>query len=249
MSSDKFKLPNSSYEEITKIIKAYGHFDEAASLDDVSKLISMNNTVISRNIGFLLEIDILTPGKKKALTKEGKDLARALEHEMPDEIRQSWNKLIENNEFLSKLLAAIKIRNGMDENTFQSHIAYSAGQPKKPQFMTGARTIIDILKASEVLIEEDGKFTLSKNLKSSTVHGNANTQTQGATIEKKIETKSISKPEGAFIVHENNEHGLKISIDVRVNCDFQDLDQLGGKLKKVIEEINSRDDNKTDEAN
>jgi hypothetical protein len=142
MADDKFKLPQSSYEELTKIIKAYGHFDEPAELTAVSRLVSLHTTIISRNAGFLVAVGVLEGGSKKTATVIGRELAHALEHEMPDEIRGSWQKIVTENEFLSKILAAIRIRNGMDHQTLESHVAYSA-EPKKPQFMT-ARNIIDI---------------------------------------------------------------------------------------------------------
>lgn len=37
---DVFKLPQSSYEEITKIIKAYGHLTAEAGLEEVSRGLS-----------------------------------------------------------------------------------------------------------------------------------------------------------------------------------------------------------------
>jgi len=41
MADDKFKLPLSSYEELTKIIKSYGHFNAPAGLEEVRKFIGM----------------------------------------------------------------------------------------------------------------------------------------------------------------------------------------------------------------
>lgn len=131
MPAEKFKLPTSSYEELTKIIKGYGHLERPANLDEVSRVTGIGTTVISGNAGFLLELNILEPGAKKAITSNGRSLAHALEHEMPDEMRSCWQTVVLGNDFMSKLVTAIKIRNGMDENTLLSHIAYSAGQPKK----------------------------------------------------------------------------------------------------------------------
>ena len=38
MSDDKFKLPSSSYDELVKFIKAYGHVTEPTELSEISKL-------------------------------------------------------------------------------------------------------------------------------------------------------------------------------------------------------------------
>ena len=164
MPAEKFKLPASSYEELTKIIKAYSPFSEPAELGEVSKFIGIDSTVISRNVGFLLELAILNPGQKKCLSSIGRELAQSLEHEMPDEIRSNWREVVKETDFLAKLITAIRIRNGMDEATLQSHIAFSAGQPKKPQFMTGARTVIDILRAAELIKEKDGKVVVAADM-------------------------------------------------------------------------------------
>jgi len=244
MAEDKFKLPNSSYEEVTKIIKSYGHFSEPAGLDDVSKLISMDKTVISRNIGFLRELNLIGSGQKKALTLEGKAIAQALEHEMPEEIRNNWRKVVLENEFMSKLVAAVKIRNGMDDSTFQSHIAYSAGQPKKPQFMTGAKTIIDILRASELIKESDGKFIVSK---SDGLEGVTNTERVSSNKESALINSPVPLVQRSVEIQSPSTQ-IKININITVDCSVNELDDLGGKLNKVIRQINSDDNSLEDLA-
>src|SRR5688572_28821754 len=117
MSDDKFKLPQSSYEELTKIIKSYGHFLEPADLTELSRLSSLHTTIVSRNNGFLVAIGVLEGGSRQVLTAAGRELSRALEHDMPDEMRRGWQQIVSMNDFLSKVLAAIRIRNGMDQQT------------------------------------------------------------------------------------------------------------------------------------
>ena len=249
MSAEKFKLPSSSYEELTKIIKAYGHFLEPAELSAISKLIGMDPTVISRNVGFLLELAILEPGKKKTVTSVGRTLAQALEHEMPDEIRKSWREIVSETDFLNKLITSIKIRNGMDEGTLQSHIAFSAGQPKKPAVMTGARTVMDILRASEMIREQDGKIILAKieDDKESEKLKNTESDFPQATRHYSI----VSSPQVSKLVNEkhssDNPH-IKININVTVNCSTADLDSLGEKLNRIIKDVNRKvlEDEETD---
>ena len=236
MAEDKFKLPGSSYEELTKIVKSYGQFTAPAGLDEVSKLIGMDKTVISRNAGFLIEMNVLESGQKKSLTSLGKELAQALEHEMPEEIRKGWKRIIEDSDFSTKLVSAIKIRNGMDENTLQSHIAYSAGQPKKPQFMTGAKTLIDILKASELVKESDGKYVVAKpadedeSLQSNQMIKNAeavNIRSNSVSTPVAVSSTVIQKKAGADV---------KININVSVECSVDELDDLGDKIRNIIKQ-------------
>ena len=77
----------SSYEELTKVIKAYGHFSEPQPLDEISKFIGLHPTLISKNVGFLTGVGILEGGARKVPTNYGRKLAHALEHIMPDDIR------------------------------------------------------------------------------------------------------------------------------------------------------------------
>ena len=240
MEDDKFKLPGSSYEELTKIVKSYGQFTVPAGLDEVSKLIGMDKTVISRNAGFLIEMNILESGQKKSLTSLGKDIAQALEHEMPEEIRKGWQHIVEKSDFSTKLISAIKIRNGMDENTLQSHIAYSAGQPKKPQFMTGAKTLIDILRASELVKENDGKYVVVKPVEvaePSQPH-QMTTSIEAATTN----PNQISAPVVvSSSVVEKSGAEMKININVSVECTVEELDGLGEKIRNIIKQVNTEE--------
>tara|TARA_R110001592_G_scaffold61158_4_gene186178 strand:- start:1143 stop:1898 length:756 start_codon:yes stop_codon:yes gene_type:complete len=246
MTGEKFKLPGSSYEELTKIIKAYGHFSAPAELGDVSKLVGIDPTAISKNAGFLVEVAILESGKKKLLTAAGKKLSQSLEHDMPDEIRSQWREIVSESEFLNKLISAIKIRNGMDEATLRSHIAFSAGQPKKPQVMTGARTIIDIIRAAELIIERDGKVVIAKI-------ENADTPTERQTSYENerpepihVSTFTQPKSENTVVIPgAQGEAQIKININVSVDCSVADLDTLGEKLNRIIEDI-KRDKNLVD---
>jgi hypothetical protein len=80
MTQEKFKLPRSSYEELCKIINAYGGTSNPASLDDIYKSSGVGKTVISANNKFLLAVEIIEGGVKKSATEKGRKLALALIH-------------------------------------------------------------------------------------------------------------------------------------------------------------------------
>ena len=231
MPEEKFRLPLSSYDEIAKIIKGYTHLSEPANLDEVSKLTGLHTTIISRNAGFLTAVGILQPGGKKLPTPEGTELGRALEHQMLDEVRNSWRKIALSNDFLSKILTAISIRNGMDESTLEAHIAYSAGQPKKTQFMTGARTIVDILRTAELISEQDGKIV--RSLDASEVLPSSPTATTGPNST----SKTIQPvPQATATAAPPNVH---LEIKVQIACTPADIDTLSAKLKVLLKELSS----------
>ena len=68
-----------------------------------------------------------------------------------------FKKMIENNEFLTRMMSAIKIRNGMDKTALINHILYSAGSTTSAS-KVGANTIIEIFKDAGMVREEDGKI-------------------------------------------------------------------------------------------
>jgi hypothetical protein len=239
MPDDKFKLPVSSYDELVKFIKAYSHLTEPAELSEISKLTGAAATNISKNIGFFLATGILEGGKRKMPTEAGRQLGRALEHEMPDAIRKWWRHIVEENEFLTKLLTAVRIRNGMDSQTLEAHIAYSAGQPKKPQFMTGARTVIDVLKAAELIAESDGKYVLRRPDESLS-HIDTSTPQE---IHKESSDSPIEPTRIPLARAVEPSQVVQINIQININCTPDDVLELGAKVKAMIEEIASGKNN------
>src|SRR5579863_788733 len=122
MADVGFPLPISSHRELVKIIQAYGRVGTEASLADVAQLAVMNETRVSANNGFLVSIGVIQGTKKKAITPLGADLARALEHEdsLPEEAANKWRAVVEVNDFLQKVIAAVRIRKSMDESSLES---------------------------------------------------------------------------------------------------------------------------------
>jgi hypothetical protein len=159
MPEEKFKLPRSSYEEICKIVKAYGRLSKPSSLDDVAQYCAINKTGISANNAFLSNVEIIEGGRSKEPTEKGRALAQALEHEIPDEITARWARIVSDNDFLNRMSAAVRIRGKMEVSALEAHIAYSAGETKSSQVMTGARAVVDILRAAGLVHEQDGQLS------------------------------------------------------------------------------------------
>lgn len=242
MAEEKFKLPQSSYEELVKIIKAYGNLTEPANLETVSNLLGIHITIISRNAGFLTAVGILESGAKKFLTPEGMELARALEHGVTDQIRDWWRKIVLSNVFLKKLLTAIKIRGGMDEASLETHIAYSAGQPKKKQFMTGARAIVDILQTAELINELDGKLISTVSDTPSEIESNL------LETDKPKSEKIDTKPHREIIQTVQPTPNIQINIRVDISCTLSEIDVLGEKLKSLMKELKSSEPSSAKDA-
>ncbi len=229
--AEEFPLPGSSYKELIKIIQGYGRTGTEATLADVARLTAMNETVISGNNKFLIAIGVVKGGKKKTITPIGMELATSLEHNLPEETAANWRAIIEATDFLQKVIAAVRIRKGMDESSLESHVAYSAGQPKTPGVATGARTVVDILTAAGLLKEEGG------NLIASTPEPRPIPETveKSLSISDSMSMRDSVQPQLSPAARLD---GVQLNIDVTVQCTPKDLDELGHKLRKVLQDFN-----------
>lgn len=230
MSDADFQLPRSSYDELVKIVRAYSSAGSEASLESVSQYAAMNRTVVSRNNKFLITSGILEGGQRKSLTNIGNELAQALDYEMPENIQSAWRKVVENNDFFGKVLSALRIRKGMELGALRTHIAYTAGEKKTSSVMTGATVIIDILRASGLVRDEDGTIV-------SLVH-NQEENTQELTTEQVLPTSTIEPLQSIKVFTTKIGQGnlpITLAIEVHIDCKPSDLESLGPKLNALFD--------------
>ncbi|MEM9965677.1 MAG: hypothetical protein AAGC58_10065 [Asticcacaulis sp.] len=243
-NNDKFKLPGSSVDEIFKIIQGYTSIGKSASLADISKSTGIHETIISRNAGFLVSIGVLEGGAKKAATETGQKLGLALMHNMPEEIELLLADIVGENEFFKSVLAAVRIRKGMDESSLKSHIAYSAGLSKTAGTTTGTGAVVDFLKRAGSLKLEEGKLVVGTSV-ARPVASTAPTMTAleiSPSPDYREAISDQSKLDRGITIEANS--SFAISIKVEVHCDAKDLDDLGVKLRKVVDDFSrqSRDE-------
>ncbi len=232
-----FPLPISSYRELTRIIGAYGKAPENSVPADVGRIISINESIVSANNGFLKAVAVITGGKKKNMTAAGKALASAYEYDRQDEIASTWRSLVESNDFLQKIVAAVRIRKGMDESSLDAHVAYSAGQPKTPRALTGAGTVVEILKVAGVLREEGGSLVAAPETSQPT-----EIVDQNLTVNATPYQDSASSAITLLPSISRSPSGVSLSIEVRIQCTPADLDGLGQKLRQVLKDFNQPDE-------
>jgi hypothetical protein len=161
MSDTKFAVPSNSYSELKKIIKAYAHAGKKISLTEASKLTGMHTTAISGCNKFLVQLGILSQGGNKQSSELGAKLGKALEHKQEGETQRLLAQVVSASEFLSNVVSAIRIKEGMDEDSLVSHILHVAGQKNSAYAKTGARAIVALLSEAGAVKETDGKFTVS----------------------------------------------------------------------------------------
>lgn len=224
MAQEKFKLPRSSYEELGKIIQAYSSLQEPAKLAKVTQVSGIGKFTVSANNAFLSAVEIIEGGKTKIATDKGRNLGHALEHNLLEEITKAWRTVVEGSDFLNKMAMAVRIRKGMEISSLEAHIAYSAGEPKTQQVMTGARTVIDILLNSGLVKEEDDRILPEELVPAE----EAVRAPEGKPIPSitKVPTLEVSTPSG-----------VSLRIEVRIDAKPSELEGLGEKLKVLIDTL------------
>ncbi len=227
--SDRFKLPGSSLDEVFKVVQGYASFGKTASLADIAKNTGMHESSISRNVGFLLSIGILQGGRDKSVTELGRKLGLALLHNIQEEIEAILSDIVAEDEFLKNVLAAVRIRKGMDESSLRSHIAYSAGLSKNVS-TAGTGAVIELLKRSGNLKAEDGKLVVSSPIARPTSVETPASQERGEPVATQSVVRTIEATSP-----------FSISIKIEVQCSPQDLDDLGLKLRKVVDDFSRQD--------
>jgi hypothetical protein len=229
-----FKLPRSSYNELVKIIMAYGKVNKPASLDEISQYCGVGRISVSSNNAFLSAVGVIEGGKAKIATQKGLQLARALEHELADEIVQAWRQIVFQNSFLHKMVTAVKIRRGFETSAFESHIAYSSGEPRSPGTMTGARTVIDILRSAMVIKETDGKLQVVDPALDASAPVDEPLSSDSAA-------ESLIRIPVLLARSEVGGSGVSLVVQLRLDVKVDDLESLGAKLRKMMADFNRSD--------
>ncbi len=227
--AETFKLPASSYEEILKLVQAYAAAKEgvALSLDQINQATGVPRTIVSKNNGFLVQVGLITEGNKKAATDIGRALGRAYTSKVDYEIERIWKEIISNIDFLSRMISAVRIRNGMDRTNFVSHIIYSSGLKDSKESRTGAGALIEILKSVNVLEEVDGKMLVKDSLENIQGSNVENPSEQNSQSRSTLQKTSVSLPAGTNAV----------TINININCSVGELDELAGKLKTLLDTL------------
>lgn len=226
--AENFKLPGSSYDEFIKIILAYasGRPGQAMSLDVVAQCASMDRTIVSRNNGFLVQCGLVSEGNQKAATELGIKLGRAYQLKMDAEIARIWRELIENDDFLTRMLSAIRIRKTMEKTAFINHIVYSSGASAGKNAKTGAATLVELMKVAGFVSEQDGQIIIIDDNSSSLEIVESK---DGEGNQTDVQVKEV-------ISHSVYSKGA-VNINININVSADELDTLPEKLKELIESL------------
>lgn len=243
MPQEEFRLPGASYDKLGEIIVAYGEQDGPVSTAEVADVIDAHPTQISRNNGFLLAAGIIEGGKAKGPTEKGKELANALHWEAEKDVQRLWRQLLRGNEFIEKILSAVKVRKGMERSNLESHIAYTSGRKKTSKVMTGAATVVEILLKAGFLEEKNGQLMVAGQLGPS----EEESEPKESAPEAPPRERRGAEPVTRRIAAETLE-GSPVAIQLQIQCSPDDLDDLAPKLKSFLEELAGHEDESDSDA-
>jgi hypothetical protein len=228
--AEMFKLPGSSYDEIVKIIKAYSGTKEGTvqTLDDVAQSTGMDRTIVSANNGFLVQVGIITEGNKKSTTDSGRMLGRAYNSKIDDEITRLWKSILFEDEFINRMITAVRVREGMDKAGFINHIIYSSGQKETSRNKAGAGALVEILKAAEIVYENDGKILINEDTVDKKISNPVSTTTDSLPVRANaVYVETIEKNNSAFV----------LNINLNISCNANEIGEVSSKLKMLIKEM------------
>jgi hypothetical protein len=224
--AERSHLPGTSYDRLVDVIKSYGHFDTPATPGQVAQILGIDQTEVSRNNGFLVSVAVLEQGRTKQLTETGRRLARALEHEVQEDIFRYWQEVLMPDEFFQRLVAALRIRRGMDFRTFQTHVAYSAGLSRSARAMTTARAVIELLQAAGLIQELDGQLVAVQ----------VEEKAGSTTPDEPPRTQPNMPPPDREPLKATLE-GVDLQIQVQIQCTADELERLPAQLERFLAKL------------
>ena len=159
--AETFPLPRSSFKLLRLILIGYvhegGNDRKPAGPSDVGQAVGLDPTLVSRNNAALAALGLLESAENRRwrLTEGGVTVARALEYEAEDDVREALTEILKSNAFVQRVATFVRAQGGVDENEVVSHMARTAGVKKTSEFLTGARALLELMYAAG-LVEHDG---------------------------------------------------------------------------------------------
>lgn len=231
MADDVFKLPQSSYDTVCKIIQAYGEIGEKTNLATISRMLGTDPTLISRNIGFLVAVGLLEGGRDKGPTAAGAKLGRALQFENVDDIRSAWREVLSGHPLIQRTLAAIRVRGGMEATALQTQIVYTAGVNKNSGTLRGGAAVLEMMKAANLVAERDGSIIAVQVPDAPPLAAEDDEDFASAQL--------ISIPATDRVLEVRRPSGLAISIELNVTIAVkpEELPTLGSRIKEMLDQL------------
>ena len=235
MAEETFKLPGASYDAISRIIQAYNHIGAKTNLDTVAPIAGMAPGEISRSTGFLVSVGLLEGGRDKGVTPVGQRLARALEFKEAADITSAWREALSGQTIIQRIIAAIRVRGGMDTSTLQTQIVYTAGADKNGKTLAGAGAIVEMMRQAGLIAERDGQVVaLSGAEAQAPPHEERPESTEQVPVSVPVVQRVIEATSGS--------PSINLKLIVNLSVEPSQLPELGEQIRHMLENIGSEGD-------
>jgi hypothetical protein len=192
MTKKNFRLPGSSYVQLTKIIQAYYELGDDTTINNIKTYYNIPAENTSRNLGFLLQIGVISGNKiKKKITEKGIEIGKALKENDRAKISAFWRKVINEIEVFDKLKSILGSQGSIDSLTLKNIIIVLAGESNTFRTDLGAQTIIDILEDIGLL----RKISFERNIPSYILNNNTPHQKSYVGLDRLAQLQEIKSEE------------------------------------------------------
>ena len=222
-NEEKLSLPGSGYEVITKILHAYALCGgKPASLADVASKAGVDKTVVSRNNGFLNSLGLLSGGKSKSLTEEGKELAIALGNDMEEDAALSWRRTFLSASSTKPVIDMLQVQKQIPKEQFVGKVASTLGIVSgKAGVSVGINTLAEILLRSGLLKDSDGKYSIVSGILDAPIEESEETQQEGTIVNEKTPLQPTEQPQNVFQERASaRDVAAKFQIPIHVNIEL-----------------------------
>jgi hypothetical protein len=215
----------------------------------------VHDTVVSRSNKFLVAVGLVEGGNKKSCTALGTKLGRAIQHDQGGAISEGWKQVVDQTDFLQKIVSAIRIRKGMEESALASHISFTAGSSKNAYSRAGAGAVIEILRLSGAIYADGSTLMASP---AGDPHGAGDSSAPSDLVWTPVVTNKEfgttllrgdppNKRESGHLQAERADERLTtLKISLNVNCTPDELEGLGQKLRRLKDDFERRGDTQVD---
>lgn len=160
-NGDNFALPGSGYDQLTKILHAYALCgDKPVNLPEVASKAGVHRTEVSRNAGFLVSLKLLSTGKAKSLTPEGKTLAIAVGHCQEEDVAVAWRRTLLANPSTKSVVDMLKVQKTVPQEQFVGKVATALGVPASKTTKTGLNSLVEIMTKSGLVTLKNDTYEL-----------------------------------------------------------------------------------------
>jgi hypothetical protein len=239
MADDAMKLPGSSYESVCRVIRAYASMGGAkTNLDSIASIVGTAPGEVSRNTGFLVSVGLLEGGRDKAATPLGIRLGRAFDFNETEDVTAAWREALSGQPLIQRIIAAIRVRGGMDPATLQSQIVYTAGADRNSKTLAGGAAVGEMMKVAGLITERDGQV-ITVNL--------SDAASQRQDLDEGADTGPIEvepipvQPLASIQRVVETSSGVSVRLEVRINVSAQvsEIASLGDQLREMLARLDT----------